>query len=67
MDSTRRRFLQVAGLSVLGLGVGPTIHAVGDAGEPEYLPGPNALTAKRWAMVVDMKKCLKAKPGCTNA
>ncbi len=66
MDSTRRRFLQVAGLSVLGLGVGPTIHAVGDAGEPEYLPGPNALTAKRWAMVVDMKKCLKAKPGCTE-
>ena len=64
MDSTRRRFLQIAGLSVLGLGVKPTIDAVAQGGQPEFLRGPAALNGKKWGMVVDQKKCLKAKDGC---
>ena len=64
MDSTRRRFLKIAGLSVLGLGVKPTIDAVAQGGQPEFLRGPEALNGKKWGMVVDQKKCLKAKDGC---
>ena len=64
MDSTRRRFLKIAGLSVLGLGVKPTIDAVAQGGQPEFLRGPEALKGTKWGMVVDQKKCLKAKDGC---
>jgi Fe-S-cluster-containing dehydrogenase component len=64
MDSTRRRFLQITGLSVLGLGVRPAIDAVAQGGQADYERGPQALNGKRWGMVVDQKKCLKAKEGC---
>ncbi len=64
MNSTRRHFLKIAGLSVLGLGARPVIDAIAAAEEPRVLPGPNALVAKRWAMIVDTKKCLQAEPGC---
>jgi Fe-S-cluster-containing dehydrogenase component len=65
MDSTRRRFLQIAGLSVLGLGVRPVGDALATApGSVEV--GPEAKIGKRWAMVVDMKKCAKAKKGCDD-
>ena len=64
MSSTRRRFLQVAGLSVLGLGVKPALDAV--AAEPKVSVGPEALVGKRWAMVVDQKQCLKEEEGCTK-
>jgi len=64
MDDARRRFLKIAGLSVLGLGIKPVTDAVATAGEVEVESSPNALKAKRWAMVVDIKKCLKAKKGC---
>lgn len=66
MDSTRRFFLKIAGLSVLGIGAKPTLDAVAGSPEAKYQPGPNALKGKRWAMVVDMKKCLKAKDNCKD-
>ncbi len=66
MDSTRRRFLKIAGLSVLGLGAKPALDTVAQAGTPEYEADKKALPGKRWAMVVDMKKCLNAKPGCKD-
>ena len=47
MDSTRRRFLKIAGLSVLGLGVKPAIDAVAQGGQPEFLRGPEALNGKK--------------------
>ena len=65
MNSTRRHFLKIAGLSVLGVGARPVIDAMAGAEPAKVLPGPKALTAKRWAMVVDHKKCLQADPGCT--
>jgi len=65
MDETRRRFLKIAGLSVLGLGGKPVVDALA-AGEPSVSPDPKALSGKRWAMVVDMKQCLKAKDGCKD-
>ncbi|HMK36982.1 MAG TPA: 4Fe-4S dicluster domain-containing protein [Desulfomonilaceae bacterium] len=66
MENTRRRFLQIAGLSVLGFGARPVLDAVAQSNQAQYMPGPNALVGKRWAMVVDQKKCLKAKDHCKD-
>ncbi len=66
MDSTRRGFLKIAGLSVLGLGAKPVADAMAGSGEVKYEPNPKVLTGKRWAMVVDFKACAKAKDGCND-
>lgn len=59
MSISRREFLKIAGLSTLG-GVGGVsiinrLHksAIEAA---EFIPAPDALVAKRWAMVVDVSK-----------
>lgn len=60
MDRDRRDFLKVAGLSALALGAAPHLAcAAGDA-PGEAIPSPKALTAKRWGMIVDVKKCATA-------
>jgi len=58
MESSRRSFLTIAGLSALGLGVRPVIEvlASGEAAQPTVMKGENVLTAKRWAMVIDTRK-----------
>ena len=66
MDETRRNFLKVAGLSVLGFGAKPVAEAVAGNAEPKFERDPKALNGKRWAMVVDQKKCLNAKEGCKD-
>lgn len=66
MDTTRRRFLQIAGLSVLGLGATQISDAVADSATTKYQVDPKAWTGKRWAMVVDYRKCAKAKDGCVD-
>lgn len=66
MDSTRRGFLKIAGLSVLGLGAKPVADAMAGSGEVKYEPDPKVLKGKRWAMVVDFKACAKAKDGCID-
>ena len=63
MDESKRRFLKVAGVSVLGIGWSvPVVSAIGQAFKTETWP--KALAGKRWAMVVDTKKC-EAKHNCT--
>lgn len=64
MNSNRRHFLKIAGLSVLGLGARPVIDAIADAAQAKEIPNSKALVAKRWAMIVDPKKCLQAEAGC---
>ncbi len=61
MESSRRSFLKIAGISLLGLGAKPMRDALAVQG-PRETPRADALTAKRWAMVVDMSKC---RDGCT--
>jgi Fe-S-cluster-containing dehydrogenase component len=62
MDSRRRNLMKLAGLSVVGLSAAPVLNALASGGEsetapqPRLLPNRNALTAKRWAMVVDTRK-----------
>jgi molybdopterin-containing oxidoreductase family iron-sulfur binding subunit len=67
MKTMRRDFLKIAAVAVLGWGVRPAsqLMAAGGAAPSEGLlfasrhavhAGPNALTAKRWAMVIDTAK-----------
>ena len=71
MTTTRREFIKIAGFSAVGLVLPslpllapaqPGIPAAGSASPaaPGSLP---ALKAKRWAMVVEPKKC---RPDCTD-
>jgi molybdopterin-containing oxidoreductase family iron-sulfur binding subunit len=59
MDINRRKFLKIAGAStaigLLGGWKAVELLAPGEV-EAEYLKNPKALTAKRWSMLVDMKK-----------
>jgi len=61
MKSSRRRFLQIAGISALGLGAKPVFNAfakedLGEKTEVQTLRGDKALKAKQWAMVIDTRK-----------
>ncbi len=61
MERSRRSFLKIAGVSVLGIGVKPVLDAfgsapAGSADEVKYIKGEHALTAKRWGMVIDTRK-----------
>jgi [DsrC]-trisulfide reductase subunit O len=62
MESSRRSFLKIAGISALGLGAKPVLDVLASSGEngekvkPETMKGKDALTAKRWGLVIDTRK-----------
>ena len=60
MESSRRRFLQLAGISAVGLSAKPIFNAFaaehGEGSEPHFQKGEKALLAKQWAMVIDTRK-----------
>jgi Fe-S-cluster-containing dehydrogenase component len=57
MDESRRNFLKIAGCSAVGAAWGvPVIRAIGKALQAE--PAPGALTGKRWALAIDIQKCM---------
>jgi Fe-S-cluster-containing dehydrogenase component len=60
MDSSRRRILQLLGVSALALTTKPVFNAFAEeeAAEAEVVieKGPKALKAKQWAMVIDTRK-----------
>lgn len=64
MDESRRCFLKVAGVSLVGLGAGTKAAASTLTQVLQTKPHPNAKSAKRYAMVIDTKKCAQ-KWGCT--
>ncbi len=67
MESSRRRFLKLAGISALGLSTAPALNAAAKSGgegrEPQVRikKGSQALTAKQWAMVIDIGKFAPAE------
>jgi len=57
MRINRRKFLKIASISVLGFGVKPTIDLfAGHEAKAKIKQSPKALRAKRWAMVIDLRK-----------
>jgi len=65
MKNSRRRFLQIAGVSALGLGAKPVLDAFASEGAQgssyHVAKGEDALSAKQWAMVIDTRKLQTAK------
>ncbi len=67
MENSRRTFLKIAGISALGLSVKPVFNAFavseehGGKKEAKVIPKKGALTAKRWAMVIDTTKFKSAE------
>ena len=57
METGRRNFLKIGGLCALGFSSLKVLDAVATAQEPKFVPNVQGLTAKRWAMAIDMKKC----------
>ncbi|GBE36607.1 tetrathionate reductase subunit B precursor [bacterium BMS3Bbin07] len=57
MSISRRDFLKLAGISSLGIGFSATDLLWENRAEAiDYMSSPKGLTAKRWAMVVDLRK-----------
>jgi len=67
MKSSRRRFLQVVGLSLVGLGVRPVFGALAGNGSPKFIMSPQGLKGKRWAMVVNPRRCPQECKDCIEA
>ncbi|MEE8398340.1 MAG: 4Fe-4S dicluster domain-containing protein [Desulfobacterales bacterium] len=59
MESRRRSFLKIAGVSALGLGLRPVLDVFASSGAqgdaPQVLENEKALSAKQWAMVIDTR------------
>jgi len=66
MGMNKRDFLKVAGVTAIGAAIGPGKKAAA-ALRGQAVNNPNALTARRWAMVVDMRKCKGDCPDCITA
>lgn len=64
MDQTRRKFLKIAGFSFLGFGAKPVLDSFAANEKPEFSKNPEALVGKRWALVIDAKKC--KEDNCTE-
>lgn len=60
MESSRRNFLKIAGLSALGLTAKPVLDAYAVSGHAgagvQVKKGDNAMTATHWGMVIDTRK-----------
>lgn len=62
MQSSRRRFLKIAGISAVGLSTPPVLNVMasgapeGAESQPQVKQNEKALTAKQWAMVIDTTK-----------
>ena len=67
MESNRRTFLKLSGLCALGAGAKPIIDVIAATDKGAASPSSNALTAKRWAMVVDTTKCKRDCTDCIQA
>ena len=67
MNPSRRTFLKLTGLSLLGLSAKPAWDALAGNGNPKFVKGPEALKGKRWAMVVEMGKCREGCRDCLDA
>jgi molybdopterin-containing oxidoreductase family iron-sulfur binding subunit len=61
----RKSFLKITGCALAGAFAGEKLVRIVEAQDAATSPNPEAITAKRWGMVVDTQKCLKAD-GCDD-
>ena len=64
MDSSRRRILQLLGVSALALTTRPVLNAFAKEeqaaeAEPAFKAGKKALHAKQWALVIDTRNATR--------
>lgn len=64
MNCSRRSFLKFAGLSLIGMGIKPVL--AGDEAS-RFTRSPEELMAKRWAMVINPRKCPGGCKDCIDA
>jgi len=67
MNWSRRNFLKLTGLSLLGLGAKPGWEVLAGNENSKFIKGPETLKGKRWAMVVDVAKCPVGCRECIDA
>jgi len=67
MKNTRRTFLKIAGVSLVGIGVKPIFEALAGEEGAKVIKAPEALRGKRWAMVVNPRKCSQECKDCIEA
>ncbi len=65
MKVSRRGFLTITGLAVLGLVTKPVFDVLSRLRLPKASLAAGTLTGKRWAMVVNLEACLE-KDGCRD-
>jgi len=65
MIISRKRFLKVTGTSVLVAAAGKLGGVLAGATQAAAIPSAGALTASRWAMVIDLPKCFQEE-GCSK-
>jgi Fe-S-cluster-containing dehydrogenase component len=65
MIITRKRFLQIAGITALAGAGGRLAGALAGKADSVALPSPQALKLGRWAMVIDLERCIQ-EAGCTK-
>lgn len=65
MGIDRRKFIKLSGLTALGLAGHSLADTLSSAKLPTTLPHEHPLIGKRWAMVIDLKKC-RQHEGCKD-
>ncbi|MBM4329766.1 MAG: 4Fe-4S dicluster domain-containing protein [Deltaproteobacteria bacterium] len=67
MNHSRRTFLKIMGLSLVGVSIKPGFEALGGGDSPKISRYPERLVGKRWAMAVSPKKCPSSCRDCIEA
>jgi len=65
MKFSKRDFLKITGLTILGIGIKPAINLFAQNEHQPVSPAPETLAGKRWAMLVNPKACTAAN-GCVD-
>lgn len=65
MGLDRRRFLKMSGLTVLTVAGGGGLKAITESDSTQQVTSGKPLVGKRWAMVVDLRKC-KEQEDCKD-
>ena len=65
MEFTRRTFLKIGGLTLLGLSAKPGWQVFSKVTAPEPSPDAEALAKNKWGMAITFRKCWKEE-GCRD-